>query len=165
MKNLWSFVKDCNDSELGNSAPLPSYVCIAFANPELTRRINEECDLAVRVIGRCVGALVVNKLVTDIKSRRIPVSRDELTCLSAVLGTRSDDVKLLLDNSGAIELTNMAFLALDDFYTLTLDTVPLYVLSVIEETFGFLSRALPPGLSAAMRQIQTDSVMNVSDGQ
>jgi hypothetical protein len=92
MKNLWSFIRDCN--EHGNLVPLPSYMCIAFTNPELTRRIHEERDLAVRVIGRCVGALVANKLVADIKSRRIPVSRDELACLSAVLGTKSDDVKL-----------------------------------------------------------------------
>lgn len=167
MKNLWSFVRDCHEG--GNSVPLPSYFCIAFTNPEMTRRIHEECDLAVRVIGRCVGALVVSKLVVDIKSRprlrRIPVSRDELACLSAVLGTNGDNVKLLLDNPGAIELTNMAFLALDDFYSLTLENAPLYVLNAIQETFSLLSRALPPGLSAEMREIQTDSVMKVLDGQ
>ena len=164
MKNLWSFVRDCN--ERGDLVPLPSHVCIAFTNPEMTRRMHEECDLAVRVIGRCVGALVVSKLVADIKSRRTMVSRDELACLSAVLGTKSDDVKLLLDDPGAIELTNMAFLALDDFYSLTLENAPLYVLNVIQETFsllqGFLSRALLPELSA---EVRTDSVMKVSDGQ
>lgn len=163
MKSLWSFVRDCH--ERGNSVPLPSYFCIAFGNPEMTRRINEECDLAVRVIGRCVGALVVSKLVIDIKSHHILVSKNELACLSAVLGTNGDNVKLLLKNSGAIELTNMAFLALDDFHSLTLENAPLYVLNVIQETFSLLSRALPPGLSAEMRKISTDSVMKVSDGQ
>jgi hypothetical protein len=71
MKNLWDFTRQYN--EPGNSVPLPSYVCIAFTNPEMTRRIREQRDLAVRVIGRCVEALVVNKLAADIKSRNVPV--------------------------------------------------------------------------------------------
>jgi hypothetical protein len=124
MKNLWHFTRGYN--ERGNSVPLPSYVCIAFTNPEMTRRIREERDLAVRVIGRCVEALVVNKLAADINSRSVPVSNDELACLSAILGTKSDDVMLLLNHPGAIEFTNMIFLALDDS-TPTHETVPSYV--------------------------------------
>jgi hypothetical protein len=163
MKNLWSFTREYN--ERGNAAPLPSYVFIAFTNPEMTRRIREEGDLAVRVIGRCVEALVVNKLAVDIKSRRIPANNDELACLSAILGTKSDNVKLLLNHLGAIEFTNLVFLALDDFYSLTPETVPSYVLNVVQETFSFLSRALPAELNAKMRLIQTDAVTNVSDGK
>ena len=165
MKNLWSFIRGYN--ERANAAPLPSYVFITFTNPEMTRRIREEGDLAVRVIGRCVEAFVVNKLATDIKSRRTLVSNDELACLSAILGTKSDDVKRLLKRPGAIDFTNMIFLALDDFYSMTLETVPSYVLTVVQETFIFLSRALPPEWNAKMRRIQEDSLMlmNVSDGR
>ena len=162
MKNLWSFTREYN--KCGNSIPLPSYIFIAFTNPEMTRRIREEHDLAVRVIGRCVEALVVNKLAADIKSRRTPVSKDELACLLAILGTKSD-VKLLLKRPGAIDFTNMIFLALDDFYSSTLETVPSYVLTVVQETFIFLSRALPPEWNTKMRRIQEDSLKNVSDGQ
>src|SRR6201996_3044954 len=113
MENLWRFTKACNEPENLHSAPLPSYVCITFANPEMTRRIREERDLAVRVIGRCVEAFVVNKLATDIKSRRTLVSNDalvsndELACLSAILGTKSEDMKVMIKHPGAIEFTNM----------------------------------------------------------
>jgi hypothetical protein len=74
----------------------------------MTRRIRTgQHDLVVHVIGRCVGALVVNKLAADINSRNNPVRDDELACLSAILGTKSDDVMLLLSHPGAIEFTNM----------------------------------------------------------
>ena len=167
MENLWRFTKVCNEprNEPEVSEPLPSYVCIAFANPEMTRRIREERDLAVRVIGRCVEAFVVNNLVTDIKSRRTPVSNDELACLSAILGTKSENVKVLLNHPGAIEFTNMVFLALDDFYSFTLETMPLYVLEVVEGTFSSLSQALPPEWKTEMRPEQTACLRGVSDSQ
>ncbi|KAH9056367.1 hypothetical protein EDB87DRAFT_1238862 [Lactarius vividus] len=53
LKILWYFGRAYN--EPGNSVPLPSYVFIAFTNPEMTRRIRKQRDLAVRVIGRCVS--------------------------------------------------------------------------------------------------------------
>src|ERR1700677_2527717 len=111
MKSLWHFTR--GHSERGNSVPLPPFVCVAFTNPEMTHRIRKQRDLAVRVIGRCVEALVVNKLAADIHSRSTPVSSDELACLSAILGTKSCDMMLLLNHPGAIEFTNMIFLALD----------------------------------------------------
>ena len=94
MKNLWDFTREYNES--GNSVPLPSYACIAFTNPGMTRCMREHSDLAFRIIGRCAEALVVNKLAADIKSRRVPISDDELACLSAILGTESHDVRLYL---------------------------------------------------------------------
>ncbi|KAI9447533.1 hypothetical protein H4582DRAFT_7863 [Lactarius indigo] len=166
MVNLWDFTREFN--ELQNSGPLPSYVCAAFTNPEMTRRIREERDLAVRVIGRCVGALVVNKLAADINSRnvQVPVTQvnDELACLSATLGTKSPDVLLLLNHAGAIEFTNMAFLALDDFYSFTLETLPPYVLDVVHRTSSTLFRGPSPELNARMRLNQTDNLVNISDG-
>ncbi len=162
MKNLWDFTREYN--ERGNSVPLPSYVCIAFTNPEMTRRIREQRDLAVRVIGRCIEALVVNKLAADIKSRDIPVSKDELACLSAILGSNSDDMMVLLNHPGAIEFTNMIFLALGDLYFPRLDTVPSYVLDVVQQTSSALSQALPPEFNAEMRLNQTNT-LSVSDGQ
>ena len=163
MENLWRFTKVCN--ERGDSVPLPSYVCIAFANPEMTRRIREERDLAVRVIGRCVEAFIVNKLAADIKSRRTPASNDELACLSAILGTKSKNVEVLLNHRNAIEFTNMVFLALDDFYSFTLETMPLYVLEVVQETFSSLSWAPPPELHTEMPPKQPASLIGVSNSQ
>ena len=67
MKNLWDFTRQFNKPGNSELVPLPPYFPIAFTNPEMTRRIREERDLAVRVAGRCLEALVVNKLVADIK--------------------------------------------------------------------------------------------------
>jgi hypothetical protein len=161
MKNLWHFTREYNAPW---SSVLPSYVYIAFTNPEMTRRIREERDLSVRVIGRCVEALVVNNLVANINVL-VTGNDDELACLSAILGTKSNDVELLLRNPGTIQFTNMVFLALDDFYSFTRETVPLHVLDVVQQTFSALSQALPHELAAEMRLNQTDTLMNISDGE
>ena len=163
MEGLWRFTKACN--ETGDSVPLPSYLCIAFASPEMTVRIREERDLTVRVIGRCVQALVVSKLTADIKSRNVPVNSHELACLSGILGTNCDNISALLDHPGAIEFTNMVFLALDDFYSFTLETMPIYVLEVVQKTFSTLFQALPPEFHAEIQPKQTSSRMGVSNSQ
>jgi hypothetical protein len=165
MKNLWDFTREYN--ECGNSVPLPSYVCIAFTNPEMTCRIHKQDGSAARIIGRCIEALVVKKLAADINSRNVPVSNDELAYLSAILGTKSDDVMLLLSHPGTMELINMVILTSRDFDTSRHETVPSYVLDVVQQTFSALSRALPLSLNSKMQQYQTDNhtLMNVSDGQ
>ena len=162
MKNLLNFTKGYNQS--GDSVPLPSFLCIAFTNPEMTRRIREERDLAVRVMGRCVGALVVSKLVADINSRHVPVSTSDLACLSAILGIKSVDVERLLHNPGAIEFMNMIFLALDNFYSFTLETVPSDISDVVQATFSILSQVLPD-IAMPLDQTHTRALANVSDGQ
>ncbi|KAH9059676.1 hypothetical protein EDB87DRAFT_754431 [Lactarius vividus] len=161
LKGLWYFGRAFN--QLGNSVPLPSYICIAFANPQISNTTGWINDLVTHDIGRCAGALVVNKLAADINnSLSVSVSNDVLACLSAILGTKSLDVTLLIRHRGAIEFTNMVFLALDDFYFVTIiRTVPSYLLDVIQQTSSALSQALPPELNARMRLNQTDT--NVSD--
>ena len=164
-KALWTFTIAYN--EPWNSATLPTYVCVTFTNPEMTRRIHEQRDLAVRVIGRCVEALIVKNLTADMTPRDVPVSSrdDKLECLITILGTTNNDVKLLLDHPGATEFTEMVFLALDNFHSFALDTVPLYVLDVVQKTLGILSRALPVEWNIAMLLDQTATPMNASDGQ
>ena len=157
MKNLWYCTKGCTEARKS----LPSYVCVAFTNPEMSRRIHEDRDLAVRAIGRCVEALVVNKLAADINSRSAPASNDELACLSTILGTKSDDVTLLLRHPGAIEFTNMVFLATGDFYSSASASVSLDVADVVQNTFEILSSALP----AMMRFDQTKALVKPSDGE
>ena len=158
MKNLWDFTREHIES--GNSVPLPSYVYGAFSNPEMTRRIHKDTDLITGVIGRCIGALVVNKLAAD--NAQVPVNDDELACLSAILGTKSHDTERLLRNPGAIEFTNMVFLTLHDLHSFTHQTVPSYMLDVVQQTSSVLCQALPHELNVKM---QTETQMNVSDGQ
>ncbi|KAH8987011.1 hypothetical protein EDB92DRAFT_1818066 [Lactarius akahatsu] len=163
LKIIWYFGRAHN--EPGNSVSLPSYVFIAFTNSEMTRRIREQRDLAVRVIGRCVRALVVNKLAADVSSRTIPASEAELACLSAILGTKNPDVVHLLGNPGAIEFTSVVFLALGDVSSLVTNKVSLDTRHVLQQTFTILSHALPAELNAKMRLDQTDTLMNISDGR
>lgn len=160
--NLWHFTS--RHSEPGSATPLPSYVYIAFTNPEMSRRIREQRDLTVHAIGRGIGALVVNKLSADIKWRNCPVSNDQLACLSAILGTENHDVMLLLGCPGAIEFTSLVFLALDDSYS-TVGEVPSYMLEVVQQTSDVLCRALPPQLRAKMQLDRANPMANISDGE
>jgi hypothetical protein len=164
MRILWPFARNYN--ETWNLAHLPSYVCISFINPEMTRRIREERDPAVRVIGRCVEALVVNKLTADMKSsdRQVTDGRLKLACLSALLGSKSDDVMLLLDHPGAVGFTIMVFLALDNSQSFTEDIVPSAILNVVQEAFSIVSQALPADWNNARSLDLTDSLVNASDG-
>jgi hypothetical protein len=163
VQNLWYFMRDYNEHE--NSVPLPPYVCAAFTNPEMPRRIRKQRDLAIRVFGRCVEALVVNKITADILSRNNSISNDDLACLSSILGTKSDDVMLLISRPGAIDLTNVVFLASDNFYPFTFETVPSYVLGVLQQTASALSWALPSEMVAKMQLTQTSPLTNLSDGE
>ena len=132
----------------------------------MTRRIREEPDPAIRVIGHCVEALVVNKLAVDMKSSDRQVTDDglKLACLSALLGTKSDDVTLLLNHPGVAGFTKMVFLALDNSHSFNQDSVPSAILKMVQDTFGILSQALPAEWNNAMSLDLTDALMNVSDG-
>jgi hypothetical protein len=163
LKGLWCIVREFD--QLRNSVTLPSYIHVTFANPEMTRYISEpwlQSDRSVSVIGRCVGALVVNKLAADIKLRNILVSNDELECLSAILGTESNHVILLLNHPGAIEFTNILFLALNNFHSITSPRLPSHVLDVVQKTLIALSQALPLELNVKMRLNQI--LTNISKG-
>ena len=158
---MWDFIKEYN--ERGNSAPLPSYIYIAFANPEMTRRIRKHSSLTVRVIGRCVNALVVNKLAADINSHNVLVSEDELTSLATILGSESHDVRLCLNQPGIIELVNLASLTLGDVSSLLADQMPPDTRSVFQQTLGIISQALPAQTTAELSRDQMVALYNVSD--
>jgi hypothetical protein len=142
MKNLWKFTRVYTD--LADSASLPSYVRIAFTNPVMTPNIHQDADLSVRVIAHCVKALVVNKLTADINSRIVPVSNDELTCLSAILTTEGREVRLCLSQPGTIELVSLASLALGDITSLGANQMPPDTHPVLQQTLDILSQAFPP---------------------
>jgi hypothetical protein len=157
-KGLWYFAQMLNQP--GNSVPLPSYIYTAFSDPVMTRHIHQEGDLAVRMMGHCIRALVLNKLTVNIKS--YPVSDPELACLSAILDAESHDVTLCLSQSGAIELVNMASTARPNIHSAR---VPSDVQDVVQQTFGILSMALPPELIAEMGLYRTDTLVNAFNRQ
>ena len=117
------------------------------------------------MIGHCVDALVVNKLAADIRSHNTPVNTDKLVCLSAILGTKIDDVKLLLNYPGAIEFTNMLLFSLGIPNPIFGGPVPSYVLDVFQQTSSALSHALPHISNTEIRRNEIESIMNISGGE
>ncbi|KAH9030927.1 hypothetical protein EDB85DRAFT_1961675 [Lactarius pseudohatsudake] len=162
LKNLWNVVRACN--ECGKSVPLPLYICGAFTNSAMIRRIHLDADPPTALIGRCVGALLVNKLVSDLKSRIVPASDEELACLSTILGTQSHNVALWLRHPGATELASVVSLISDAVRSLVTNVVPSDVLDVVLQTLDFISRALPEERIAGQQPDQTISPISVSDG-
>ncbi len=158
-KGLWYFGMVFHN--FGNVVPLPSF----FIDPNLICHIPWIHDATPREIARCVGALVVNKLVTDIHSRDTPVSNLELTCLSTILQSNSDNVTRLLRHPGAIEFTNIVFLALHNITLLGSNMMSSDVLDVVRQTFATISRILPPELNATMQLDQPDTSTDVSHGE
>lgn len=163
LKYLWYAIRAFNGP--GNSAPLPSFISVAFANPEMTLRIREQSSLAFRNTGRCVGALVVNKLVTDLDIRTDLIKNIELACISAILGIEDDEVMLLLRYQGVMELTNIIFLTLAHFVDFASARVPLDALNMVQQTFDVLYWILPAESNIKTQLNQIDTLMNVSGGQ
>ena len=71
----------------------------------------------------------------------------------------------LLRHPGAIEFMNIVFFAWANIDSIPSARVPSDVLDVFQQTSGALSQALPPCLNTEMRLNQTDTLMNVPDGQ
>ncbi|KAH9173290.1 hypothetical protein EDB89DRAFT_1905319 [Lactarius sanguifluus] len=140
LRSLWYCGEAYNRPK--NSEPLPSYVRVVFASPEMTHRIQAEGDPAARVIGRCFRSLVAKKLSADINSRRVRVSEGVLACLSAILVTESHEVMSWLGEPGAIELANIVSLMSVDADPLVGDKMPSDVLYVFKKTLNILSQAL-----------------------
>jgi hypothetical protein len=138
LKGLWYFGREVN--RLGNSVPLPPHIRMAFSDPEVTRYMRKHPDITVRVIGHCVGALVVTKLAATINSCTDPITDEELACLSASLGPESCDETLFLRQPGIVAHMNMISLT---FNTLVADIIPPDVLDLVQQTFGILSHSLP----------------------
>ena len=125
---LWYFGRAYNQP--GISQPLPSY----FPNsviPDIARRVQTEEDSALRVIGRCVVAVIINKFATDLNSRTILVNDGMLACLSSILGIESYDLEFLLHQPGAVALANMISFGFGEVGTLVVDEVPPDVLDVV----------------------------------
>jgi hypothetical protein len=161
MKSLCHFVSGYN--ECGSMVPLPSSVYVAFANPEMTRRIRKQQDLAARTIGHCIGALVVNKLTGDINSRNVPASGEELACISAILGTQSHDVRFCLSRPGTIELLNLTSLASGDVSSFHTYQMLPNMHSLFQETLDTVSQALPAQVTARLPLNEVVALANVSD--
>ena len=162
MRTLRYCAREYNQS--GNTNPLPSYVRAIFANPEMTRRIQSEVDLAARLIGRSFSSLIAKKLAQDIGSRTDQgphVNEAELSCLAAILRKTRAEVMTLLGQPGAISLANVVSLTSSEMDTLLEESVPSEVQDIFLKTLDTLfaddlwapqKAELSPNLAAAFHE-------------
>ena len=91
----------------------------------------------------CVEALIPKKLADDIDSHSDPdvcVNDAELACLSAILGTQSDDVSILPGQRGTIKLTNMAPLMSCEIHTMIAEKVLANDLDIFQQKLNVRTR-------------------------
>ena len=166
LKGLWYCLKAYH--QRGASKLLPSHFSHTLANSEIIRRIHSEKDPISRVMGRCFCALVVKKLAADVRSctdSNVQIGDDELTCLSIILGTKSDDVKFCLEWPGAVELASAVSLALGDVGFLDISTFPSDGLHVAHQTLAILSQALPTEETAELQLDWLITQQQISNGE
>ena len=179
LKSLWYCAQAYHRQ--GISKPLPSYFPNTLACPKVTYIFLDEEDPVSRVLGRCFCALVVMKLVADVRARTdsyFDGNNDEVLCIAGALndeglcgypdnpGFYSDDrsfyFKERLESPGAIELVNVVFLACvnseSESGLANTEWAPLYAPDVIQQTFSILCQTLPAEIKTGPELVQTYSL-------
>lgn len=152
LKNLWYRLRAY--SQPGKQVPLSSYFLTTFFRNYLVRA-DQGTDS--HLVGRCIDALVVKELVAGATSSSDPYTRHyKLRCISNVLETDSDDVKIFLECPGAVELAILISLTLKAIDTLFSDT-PSGMLDMVQQSSDILIRTLPDELNVEL--------MGFTDGQ
>ncbi len=157
LKSLWYYEIACHHLRALGSLPELDFFPIHFT-PEIARRIHAEEDPVARVIGRCFGSLVVNKLAAEAK----PLGDCELASLSAILGTENRKANDWLFRPGVAQLVNMVSLTFGEVSSFVTNTVPSDVLHIVGHTIGTLAQALPAELEVKFQLVQADTLMNSS---
>ncbi|KAI9435903.1 hypothetical protein BJY52DRAFT_1330260 [Lactarius psammicola] len=161
LKYLWYCARAYN--QLGVSMPLPSFVLIALTNSEITGRIHTESDLAARVTGRCIWALIVYKLMDDFRPHSSSgggVYGAELERISSVLGTRPNEFLRWPRPSAVIKLMNVISLVSGEIEPLfTSVPTPIDVLNMVQQTINIISPELILGGAFACGDLPMDQVL------
>ena len=76
LTSLWYCLRASNLPD-NLKTPLAPYVRAVFASSDVLRWIQKEQDLAVRLLGRCFGSLVVKKLASDLALSASPPTTTE----------------------------------------------------------------------------------------
>ena len=118
--------------------PLPSFVRITLASPELTRCLHAKRRLNARVTIRCVQALIVNKLVDDFQSPNSFNCVDYnavLAWISSLLGTEPGEFTRWPHPSAVIKLRNVISLVSGEIEDLfTSGTPPANIRHIVQQT-------------------------------
>ena len=146
--------------------PLPSFVRITVASPELTRRLHAKKRLNSRVTRRCVQALIVNKLVDDFQSRNSFRGADYdavLAWISSLLGTEPGEFTRWPRPSAIIKLRNVISLMSGEIEDLFISgTPPANILQIVQQTLDIICPDLVRGVSSG-EDLPMDEVLPLRD--
>jgi hypothetical protein len=144
---LWYCAKAYQQSDASEPSSAYFFSTLGIASPEIIHLLQTEQDPDSRMMGCCISAMVVVRLMANVRSRsdsNSQIGNDELACLSAILGIESDDVKNCLEWPGAVELATIASLALGGFGPFGPYGGSNYSMrDVAIETHAIISQALP----------------------
>lgn len=139
--------------------PLPSFVGITLTDPEFTRRIHSKGDLTIRVTGRCIQALIVNKLVDSISSSSAAYG-EEMGWVSSLLGTEPDEFSRQRRPTTVTKLHNVINLMSSEIESLfTLETPRADVLKIVQQTLEIISSDLTQGGAFDDGDVPKDQVL------
>ena len=147
LKCLWRCAKEAYQRlDASESSSAYFFDTLGVASAEFIHLFQTEQYGDARVMGRCIGALAVMKLMTDVKSRsisRVQIGNHELACLSIILGTGSDDMKNCLEWPDTVELATILSLLLGDFGPFGPYGLRWMASEVCRGTFAILSQTIP----------------------
>jgi hypothetical protein len=165
LKCLWYCAKAYQQLDASEPSSAYFFSTLGVASPDLVHLFQTEQDSNSRVTGRCISALVVMKLMADIRSRtnsNVQISHDQLTCLSTILGAESHDLKLWLSRPYAVELANIISLISSEIdWLFSNKALASEVMDMMQQTYGILTRVLPAELSAKLTKF-TDGQCGVN---
>ena len=152
LKCLWYYAKAYKQLDVSS-----------VASPEVIHLYQTTRDRDSRLLGRGITAMLVIKLMADVRSRtgsKVQIGNNELACMSTILGTENDDVKHCLEWPGAVELATIIPLALGDLGPFGVSILMPNVKDVACETIAMLSQALPAENAAGLEPFTGDEIFN-----
>jgi hypothetical protein len=144
LTSLWYCVRAYNLPK-NLEAPLPPYVRAVFANSQVIRWIQTERDFSIRLLGRCFGSLVVEKVANDIASPTRTPTTAEIACLKSILDATGEQVWSWLDHRGSIDLANLISLTSSEIETLVdngTKGVSADILDVFQQTLHIVAEGM-----------------------
>jgi hypothetical protein len=160
---LWYCAKAYQQLDASEPSSAHFFSTLGVARPDLIHIFQTELDSRSRETGRFISALVVMKLMADIRSRpnsNVQIGNDELACLSTILGTESDDVRLCLECPGVVELATIVSIALGDLGSFSVSEPPENVDPVARRNLVILSQALPAENVVGLQPFTWDDIFN-----
>ena len=160
---LWYCAKAYQQLDASEPSSAYSFSILDIVSPEFIHLFQTEQDSDSRMMGRCVGALAVVKLMPDVRSRsdsNSQIDNDVLMCLSTILGIGRDDVKYCLEWPDAVVLATIASLALGDFGSFGPFGLDWEVKTVAKGTLDIIFQVLPAENAVGLQPFTWGDIFN-----